>query len=192
MSESGVTGGGEAASFRTGLIVAMTPERLIGRSGDLPWHYSEDLKHFKRSTLGHALIMGRRCYESIGRPLPRRTNIVVSASQAKDAGPDGSLRDGVHWFGSLSEATAFAARSAEVSWFAGGAVLYRDVLATLDGGGAGPTPERLEVTWVPSVELAEGDVLFPYDRAWIESHYGVVAERAGETPGLTFVSYQLR
>jgi len=227
VSESGTTSGGEAAHFRTGLIVAMTPERLIGRDGDLPWHYSEDLKHFKRSTLGHALIMGRRCYESIGRPLPRRTNIVVSASQAAGAGPDGSLREGVHWFGSLSAATAFAARSADVSWFAGGAVLYRDVLATLDGGapderalddgvpGAGLTgvlevqgdgttrsstgatgtaapPERLEVTWVPSVELAEGDVLFPYDRAWIESHYAVVAEREGETPGLTFVSYEIR
>jgi len=189
-----VSGGGESPSFSTGLIVAMSPERLIGRAGDLPWHYSEDLKHFKRSTLDHALIMGRRCYESIGRPLPRRTIIVVSASQASEAGPDGSLREGVHWFGDLAQATAFAARSAEVRWFAGGAVVYRDVLASLDGGAPSSVapPERLEVTWVPSVELAEGDVLFPFDRAWIERHYDVLAEREGETPGLTFVSYQIR
>jgi dihydrofolate reductase len=181
----------------TGIIVAMTSERLIGRNGDLPWHYSEDLKHFKRSTLDQALVMGRRCFESIGRGLPRRVNIVVSASQAGDAGPEGSLRDGVHWFGNLPDATAFASRSADFTWFAGGAVVYRTVLASLDGGQAAESisvapPERLEVTWVPSVDLAPADVLFPFDRAWIERYYAVTEERAGETPGLTFVSYRLR
>jgi dihydrofolate reductase len=184
----------------TGLIVAMTRDLLIGRDGDLPWHYSEDLKHFKRSTLDQALIMGRRCYESIGRALPRRTNIVVSASQAGSAGADGLLRDGVHWFGNLPDAVAFAERSAPSSWFAGGAELYRAVLASLDepaqAGRPGPPgcapPERLEVTWVPALDLLRDDVLFPYQQTWIERHYECVDERPGETPGLRFVSYRLR
>ena len=60
------------------LIVAMDRRRLIGKQGDLPWRFSEDLKHFKRETLGHVVVMGRKTFESIGRPLPGRTNVVVS------------------------------------------------------------------------------------------------------------------
>ncbi len=59
-------------------IVAMSQNRVIGKDNQLPWHLPADLKHFKRITTGHHLIMGRKCYESIGRPLPLRTNIVVS------------------------------------------------------------------------------------------------------------------
>ena len=60
------------------LIVAMTPDRVIGHAGSLPWHISEDLKYFKKRTVGHAIIMGRKTYESVGRALPKRRNIVVS------------------------------------------------------------------------------------------------------------------
>lgn len=59
-------------------IVAMTPDRVIGRAGALPWHLPEDLKFFKRTTSGHPIVMGRKTYESIGRPLPGRRNIVLT------------------------------------------------------------------------------------------------------------------
>ncbi len=59
-------------------VVAMTPERVIGRDGQLPWHLPEDLAFFKRTTRGHPIVMGRKTYESIGRPLPRRRNIVLT------------------------------------------------------------------------------------------------------------------
>jgi dihydrofolate reductase len=60
------------------IIAAMAENRVIGRENSLPWHLPNDLKHFKRLTSGHAIIMGRKNYESIGRPLPERTNIVVT------------------------------------------------------------------------------------------------------------------
>jgi dihydrofolate reductase len=59
-------------------IVAMTPDRVIGRAGTLPWHMPEDLAFFKRMTSGHPIVMGRKTYESIGRPLPKRRNIVLT------------------------------------------------------------------------------------------------------------------
>jgi dihydrofolate reductase len=59
-------------------IVAMTPERVIGKDGTLPWHLPEDLAFFKRTTSGHPIVMGRKTYDSIGRPLPKRRNIVVT------------------------------------------------------------------------------------------------------------------
>ena len=59
-------------------IVAMDPNRLIGRDGTLPWHLPEDLAFFKRTTLGHPVLMGRKTFESIGRPLPKRRNIVLT------------------------------------------------------------------------------------------------------------------
>ncbi|MEX1117212.1 MAG: dihydrofolate reductase [Terrimicrobiaceae bacterium] len=59
-------------------IAAMTPSRVIGAKGGIPWHYSEDLKFFKRTTLGHVVVMGRTTYASLGRPLPGRDNWVLS------------------------------------------------------------------------------------------------------------------
>lgn len=59
-------------------IVAMTPDRVIGRAGTLPWHMPEDLAFFKRVTSGHPIVMGRKTFESIGRPLPKRRNIVLT------------------------------------------------------------------------------------------------------------------
>jgi len=64
--------------MRLTAIVAMTPDRLIGRSGALPWRLPEDLRFFKRTTTGHPVVMGRVTFESIGRPLPRRQNIVLT------------------------------------------------------------------------------------------------------------------
>ncbi len=59
-------------------VVAMTPERVIGKDGKMPWHMPEDLKLFKKLTMGHPILMGRKTFESIGRPLPGRQNIVLT------------------------------------------------------------------------------------------------------------------
>ena len=63
----------------------MTPNRIIGRDGTLPWHLPEDLAFFKRTTSGHPIIMGRKTFESIGRPLPKRRNIVLTRSPSWEA-----------------------------------------------------------------------------------------------------------
>lgn len=67
--------------MKTAIIVAMTPDRLIGANGKLPWHEPADLRHFKRTTSGHAVIMGRKTHESIGRPLPNRRNLVITRNR---------------------------------------------------------------------------------------------------------------
>ncbi len=64
--------------LRLTAVVAMTADRVIGKDGGLPWHLPEDLAFFKRTTIGHAIVMGRKTYESIGRPLPKRRNIVMT------------------------------------------------------------------------------------------------------------------
>ena len=69
-------------SLRLTAVVAMTPERVIGRDGKLPWHLPEDLAFFKRTTSGRPIVMGRKTYESIGRPLPKRRNIVLTRDPA--------------------------------------------------------------------------------------------------------------
>lgn len=203
--------GGSAAGARSDgacrLIVAMTPERLIGRGNALPWHLPEDLAHFKRCTQGGTLIMGRRSFESIGaKPLPKRCNLVVSTTLAAGAGPDGRELGGVRAFDSLAAACAWVQRTRptgdELPWILGGTQLFEQVLAPLDArGGADARPGRdvplpraveLVVTWVPSQPVQPGDVLFPFDRAWIEQRYEAVERRTSEQGGLEFVTYRLR
>ncbi len=69
------------------LIVAMSRERIIGRDNQIPWHLPADLGHFKKLTTGKTIVMGRRTYESIGKPLPNRHNVVVT--RQKDYAPKG-------------------------------------------------------------------------------------------------------
>ncbi|MFC4991681.1 dihydrofolate reductase [Rubritalea tangerina] len=66
-------------------MVAMTPSRVIGKGNDLPWHLPEDLKLFKKTTSGHPIVMGRKTFESIGRALPKRQNIVITRDKAWSA-----------------------------------------------------------------------------------------------------------
>src|SRR5437016_1881172 len=70
------------------LIVAMSENGVIGDKGKIPWHIREDLQRFKRLTMGHPIIMGRKTYESIGKPLPGRTNIVLTQSPNFTAPPE--------------------------------------------------------------------------------------------------------
>jgi len=66
-------------------IVAMSQNRVIGKDNKIPWHLPADLKYFRRITINHHVILGRKCYESIGRPLPKRTNIIVTRNKAFEA-----------------------------------------------------------------------------------------------------------
>jgi len=126
------------------LIVARARNGVIGRDNQLPWHLPEDLKYFKRTTMGAPVIMGRKTHESIGRPLPGRRNLVVTR--------DASRRfEGCETVGSLAEAVARCEHDGIADVFLiGGAQLYLEGLGQAD---------RLLVTEI-DIDV-EGDAVFP-------------------------------
>ena len=139
------------------LVVAVAENRVIGRNNQLPWRIPEDLKFFKRATMGKPIIMGRRTYESIGKPLPGRTNIVVTRSADYEA-------EGVKVVNSLTKAMMLSKEVGEEQWVGevaiiGGAEIFRESLDFAD---------RIYLTEVHAE--VEGDVYFPeYDKsAWEE------------------------
>ena len=128
---------------------------MIGRDGDLPWRLPADLRHFKEMTLGKPIVMGRKTWESIGRPLPGRTNLVVSGNPAYEA-------RGCTVVHGLDEALAAAAgEGAEEIMIIGGARLYSEAL---------PRADRILLTRVHGV--VAGDTLFP---PMTEEEWAVVA-----------------
>ncbi len=159
---------------RLSLIVAMARNRTIGIDNTLPWHLPEDLKHFKALTMGHHIIMGRKTYESIGRPLPGRTTVIVTRNRDY-------LMEGCLIANSLDDAIKLASVDTE-AFCVGGANLYVQML---------PRADRLYITEIQA-DYA-GDAHFPeIDRqVWREtgreSHLGqsglaydfVVYDRAG-------------
>jgi dihydrofolate reductase len=105
------------------IIAAMARNRAIGLNGDMPWHLPGELKHFKETTMGKPIVMGRKTWESIGRPLPGRQNIVVTSNR--------SLRArGCDVVGSLDEAVRMA--GGEEVMIIGGGQLYTQALAVSD------------------------------------------------------------
>jgi dihydrofolate reductase len=128
--------------MRISLIAAVSSNGVIGRGGKLPWHLSADLRRFKQLTMGHPIIMGRKTYESIGRPLPGRTTIVVS--RQPDFHPTG-----VYVARSLPNALQQASSSDE-AFVVGGAQIYAAAL---------PTADRLYLTEVEAD--VDGDTFFP-------------------------------
>lgn len=124
------------------LVVAMTENRVIGRDGGMPWRLSHDLKRFKKLTMGHHLLMGRKTYESIGRPLPGRTTVVISRTASYD---DPSIRCAR----SLEQAIEFAREDEEI-FITGGAQIYELAL---------PLVGRMHVTKIHC--QIEGDTYFP-------------------------------
>ncbi|SDJ82635.1 dihydrofolate reductase [Chryseobacterium jejuense] len=127
----------------TTIVVAMGEKNEIGFENQLLWHLPKDLKHFKDLTSGHPIIMGRKTYESIGKPLPNRTNIVVS--RKKDW-----FEEGVLIVGSLKEAMKFAKKIDEEVFVIGGGNIYEQTMDIVD---------KLEVTLVKA-DL-EADTFFP-------------------------------
>jgi dihydrofolate reductase len=104
-------------------IVAMTPDRIIGRDGTLPWHLPADLAFFKKTTTGYPIVMGRATYDSIGRPLPKRRNIVVTRNPHWSA-------EGVEVIASPDELSSLGL-DGEV-FIIGGAAIYEAFLPLLD------------------------------------------------------------
>ena len=137
--------------MKISVIVAMADNGVIGNQNRLPWHLPADLKHFKATTMGKPIIMGRKTWESIGRPLPGRTNIVVTRD------PD-YVADGCVVVHGIDAALAAAADDDEVMVI-GGAEFYRQVL---------PQASTLYLTLVH--DSFEGDAFFPEldGREWRE------------------------
>ncbi len=126
------------------IIAAMAENGVIGRDGQLPWHLKADLQRFKRLTMGHTIIMGRKTWESIGRPLPGRRMVVVTRQNGYQA-------EGVQVAASLDDALALARLAGdEEAFIIGGAEIYRLAL---------PLADRLYLTRV--LAPVEGDTTFP-------------------------------
>lgn len=155
--------------MKLAIIVAAARNGVIGNNNQLPWHLPQDLKYFKSITLGKPVIMGRKTYESIGRPLPGRTNIVVTRNTDWQV-------DGVVVVNSLEQALVEARRALaeniEVSeaMIIGGAEIYRSAL---------PLVDRVYLTQV-DVD-AEGDAYFP---ALSETQWQLVSAVPGDEQAL--------
>ena len=138
----------------TTIVVAMGEKNEIGFENQLLWHLPKDLKHFKELTSGHPVIMGRKTYESIGKPLPNRTNIVIS--RKKDW-----FEEGILIVGSIKEAIKFAKKIDEEIFIIGGGNIYEQTMDVVD---------RLEVTLVKADLKA--DTFFPKidEKMWMKTN----------------------
>lgn len=129
--------------MKISLIVAMASNRVIGLNNQMPWHLSTDLKKFKRITMGKPIVMGRKTFESIGRPLPGRTNIIISRNS--DYAQTGCLV-----FNDIDEALNNACQLADEVFVIGGSALYDEFL---------PRADKLYLTQIN--QAFEGDTFFP-------------------------------
>lgn len=125
------------------LIWAMDENRVIGHHNQLPWRLPEDLKFFKRVTMGHPIAMGRKTYESIGKPLPGRENIVITRDQNFDP-------EGCNVMNSMEEFFDFAGQREDEVFVIGGAEIFKEVL---------PRADKLYLTLIH--KQFEGDTFFP-------------------------------
>ena len=148
--------------MKISLIAAMDQNRLIGNNNQLPWHLSEDLRHFKALTIGKPIIMGRNTFESIGKALPGRQNIVLTSNKDWTA-------EGVDAADSLEAGIALAGDADEIM-IIGGVKLYQFAL---------PVADCMYLTLIE--QSFEGDAHFP---AWDESEW---QETSRETQDIDFV-----
>jgi len=164
---------GTPTPSRVHLIVARARNGVIGKDGAMPWHLPEDLAHFKRTTLGHCIIMGRKTWDSLGRALPGRRNIVVTRNS--------------HWHGAGAEVAhslddAVRACGAQLAFVIGGAQLYRQALDL--------PLQALHLTQIDA-DFA-GDTFFPApDPArWRERSRQHLDASAQRPYGLDFIEYE--
>ena len=125
--------------MKLAIVAAIARNRVIGKAGALPWHVSEDLKRFKRLTTGHAVLMGRTTFESIGKPLPNRRNVVVTSRPIP----------GLETYPSI-ESALDALKDQELVFVIGGGRMYAQLL------------DRADELYLTFIERdVEGDTLFP-------------------------------
>lgn len=152
----------------TTIVVAMGKKNEIGFQNQLLWHLPKDLKHFKELTSGHPIIMGRKTFESIGKPLPNRTNIVIS--KRKDW-----FQEGVLIVGSIKEALKFSKKIDEKIFIIGGGTIYEQTMDFTD---------ILEVTVVETER--EADTYFPKIDPKIWKKVSEICHEADEKNNLPF------
>lgn len=147
------------------IIVGLGHNRVIGKNNDMPWHLSADLRYFAKTTKGHPIIMGRKCYESIGRPLPQRHNIVITRSKTFQA-------QGCVVVHSLEEALKEASNyyhnnptDVPEVFVIGGGEIYRQSLNIAN---------RLYITYI-DIQVEEADVFFP---EFDQNHWITIKEEA--------------
>ena len=146
------------ACHKMTIIAAMTKGHVIGKDEKLPWHIPEDMKLFKQFTTGNTVIMGRKTYESIGRPLPNRDNIVVSSSMLAGESAVMCSKDRLIVCSSLDAAVERASKNNNEIFFIGGATIYEQAL---------PLADQMYISYVKK-DYA-GDVYFPKfsDEDWV-------------------------
>jgi dihydrofolate reductase len=152
------------------LVAAVADNGVIGNDGDIPWRISADFAHFKTLTLGHVLVMGRATYESIGRPLPGRTTIVLTRDPAWSA-------EGVLVAPDLGSALELAEGIDEEVFVVGGASVYAEALEVADAqvltevhlSPEGDTryPDFDRTQWIETRREAHPDAEIPYEFAWL-------------------------
>jgi dihydrofolate reductase len=147
------------------LIAAIARNRVIGRDGKIPWHIPEDLKRFKRLTTGHSVVMGRKTWESLGKPLSNRRNIVITSTPIP----------GIECYESV-DAAFTALKDQERVFVIGGAQVYAELLDKAD---------ELYVTFVD--QEVEGDAHFPPFEDAIERDFKVITRE--KHAGYEFVDY---
>jgi dihydrofolate reductase len=149
--------------MKISLIAAMAKNRVIGRQGDIPWRIPGEQKIFKKITLGHAVIMGRKTFESLDRPLPGRTNIIVT--RQKDYRAEGCLV--AH---DLASALKYCPADEDEAFICGGGQLYHEAL---------PLADRIYLTVIP--REIPGDTHFPdfsLTEFWVRQSESIQVEGA--------------
>jgi dihydrofolate reductase len=144
------------------IIVAMADDRVIGLNNQMPWHMPADLAWFKKNTLNKPVIMGRKTFESIGRPLPNRHNIVITRQIDNKT----SINPNVSWVQSVDEAISLVSKQqVEEAFIIGGGNIYNQVL---------PLVNRLYLTHIDA--QLQGDTYFPdysltpWKQVYLEEH----------------------
>ena len=152
--------------MKLAIIAAIARNRVIGKEGKLPWHISEDLKRFKRLTTGHAVLMGRKTFDALGRPLPNRRNVVLSSTPVK----------GVESYRSISEALK-KLENEDLVFVLGGGQIYSQLL------------EKADYLHLTIIERdVEGDTFFPHYEHLIGKLFKLVNTEPRE--GFTFLDYE--
>ena len=139
-----------------GILVAVSPEGIIGKNNTIPWHYSADLKRFKRLTVGNTIIMGRKTWESLPiKPLPERRNIVITRNDIKNT----------ECFRTIDKALETCEGDI---WFIGGAGIYEEAMSKAD---------IIDMTLVPDNVTGEGCIYFPkIGNNWKESDITILED----------------
>ncbi|MDN3681637.1 type 3 dihydrofolate reductase [Vibrio tapetis subsp. quintayensis] len=138
--------------MKISMIAAMANDRVIGKDNDMPWHLPADFAWFKRCTMGKPVVMGRKTYQSIGRPLPGRKNIVISRDP-------NLVIEGLETVTSIEQALKLVAGVEEVMIIGGGSI-YRECL---------PKADSLYLTYIKAD--IDGDTQFPdWGEGWSQSH----------------------